>query len=185
MNRLVFISVLFFIGFFLTQCSDDCGPYSYSGSTTTGIENINTKIQSFSSNNPSANIDSFGIYMTVDFLFASHIPEWSFISTAYACSPPPVPSNDATQYVDSILVFSEPDYNVSSDITSILSFERRVDLPDYNQFENRNILGNLGSGYFYLKEPPTQSDSFTFSFYYYKDGAIIDSSSTQKYFISE
>jgi len=184
MNRLVFIVALLFIGLFFTQCGDDCGDYNFTPRTTTGISDIQTETQPIWGVEPVAGIDSFGIFMRVDFSFAQQTPKWSFVTSAYACSTPPTPFYDATQYIDSIVVFSEPNYGSSSAITSLLKFEQTTDLTSFNSFIDRRILNGEGSGYFFFKEKPTQSDSFTFSFYYYKDGAIIDSSSTQKYFIS-
>ncbi|MEN8695670.1 MAG: hypothetical protein ABF317_00070 [Bacteroidia bacterium] len=184
MKRATLIIGLFLSGFLFTQCNDDCGDFNYSKSPPIGISQIRTTTQALWDTEPTSNIDSFGIYMYVDFLFAKNITPCGFISTAYACSPPPTPIYDATEFIDSILVYSEPAYRFTNDITALLNFENNTDLTSFNDFTDRRILNDEGNGYFFLKEKPLQSDSFTFSFYYYNDGAIIDSSFTQKYFIT-
>lgn len=184
MKRLLFVSILFLAGLLFTQCNDDCGGSNFtSSSSPKGISEIHTTTQPLWSIEPTANIDSFGIRVVVDFLFTKQEPTWHLINTAYACSPPPVPTFDATEYIDSILVLSEPAYSGSSDITSLLTFERTTDLADFNHFTDRRILNSGGSGYFFLKERPSMSDNYTFSFYYYKDGQVTDSSITLPYFI--
>jgi hypothetical protein len=120
--------------------------------------------------------------MVVDFIFAQQEAKWSLINTAYACSPPPEPRYDVSQYIDSIKVFSEPNYGSLSEITTLLSYEQSMDLSDYNSSQERGMLESYG--FFYFKEKPIVATDYTFLFYYYKDGVITDSSFTQKYFIS-
>lgn len=178
------IVALFSAGLFLTQCSDDCGEYNYSHSTPIGLSSARTSIQSLSLIKPSSDIDSFAIVMNFDFLYAKHNQKWSMLNTAYACSPPPVPSFDASPFIDSIRVFSDPTYVDQAEVTDLLIHQKTTELTDFNNASNRTILDGQRQNFFFLNKPPTQSDSFSFSFYYYKDGAIIDSSFTQKHFIS-
>ncbi len=182
MSRLFFISLVLLAGFFFTQCQDDCGGYYSSPGRLIGISGIQTQAKPLRSTPPSSHIDSFGIQMVVDFLFAQQEAKWSLINTAYACSPPPEPRYDVSQYIDSIKVFSEPNYGSLSEITTLLSYEQSMDLSDYNSFQERAMLESYG--FFYLKEKPIVATDYTFFFYYYKDGVITDSSFTQKYFIS-
>jgi hypothetical protein len=182
MSRLFFISLVLLAGFFFTQCQDDCGSSYSSPGRLIGISGIQTQARPLRATQPSSHIDSFGIQMVVDFLFAQQESKWSLINTAYACSPPPEPRYDVSQYIDSIKVFSEPNYGSLSEITTLLSYEQSMDLSDYNSFQERAMLESYG--FFYLKEKPIVAADYTFFFYYYKDGVITDSSFTQKYFIS-
>lgn len=182
MKRIGLIATLFFIAFIFTQCRDDCGDSYSSPGRLIGISGIHTETRPLRSNQPSSNIDSFGIQMVVDFLFAQQEAKWSLINTAYACSPPPRPRHDASQYIDSIKVFSEPNYGSLSEITPLLSYEQSMDLSDFNSSQEKGMLEAYG--FFHLKQKPIVAKDYSFSFYYYKDGAIIDSSFTKKYFIS-
>lgn len=182
MNRLLFISLVLLAGFFFTQCQDDCGGSYYSPGRLIGISGIHTETRPLRSNQPSSHIDSFGIQMVVDFLFAQQEAKWSLINTAYACSPPPEPRYDASQYIDSIKVFSEPNYGSLSEITTLLSYERSMDLSDFNSSQEKGVLED--DGFFHLTQKPVVAKDYSFSFYYYKDGVITDSSFTQKYFIN-
>ena len=182
MKRIGLIVTLFFIAFVFTQCQDDCGGSYSSPGRLIGISGIHTEARPLRSTPPSAHIDSFGIQMVVDFIFAQQEAKWSLINTAYACSPPPEPRYDVSQYIDSIKVFSEPNYGSLSEITTLLSYEQSMDLSDYNSSQERAMLESYG--FFHLKEKPIVAADYIFFFYYYKDGVITDSSFTQKYFIS-
>lgn len=182
MNRIGLIVTLFFIAFVFTQCQDTCGDSYSSPGRLIGISGIHTETRPLRSNQPSSHIDSFGIQMVVDFLFAQQETKWSLINTAYACSPPPEPRYAVSQYIDSIKVFSEPNYGSLSEITTLLSYEQSMDLSDYNSSQEKGMLEDYG--FFHLTQKPIIAADYSFSFYYYKDGVITDSSFTQKYFIS-
>jgi hypothetical protein len=177
---------LFSAGFFLTQCSDDCGrDGSYSQRNAVGISKFYTEIQSLDTDNPTT-IDSFGVLMSFELLYAKIYKNWFAINTAYACSPPPIPFYEISTFIDSIRVYAEPEYHNNAEITELLSFPETDRLTDFNDFNDRSTFdAEPNKNLISLTEPPTQSDSFTFSFYYYKDGAIIDSSFTQKFYISK
>jgi len=164
----------------LVQCNP-CGS-SVSLDPPIGISAIRSYTETLRGEE-SSSYEYIGIYTHVDFLFAAQQKPWSLISGAYACSPAE-PFYDATQFIDSILVYSSPNYTVTSEITDILNFENATMLSEYNSGANRQIFNGQGSGYFFFAEPPLQADSFVFSFYYYKDGVLIDSSFTQNYYIS-
>ncbi|MEN8731846.1 MAG: hypothetical protein ABF321_04660, partial [Bacteroidia bacterium] len=82
MKRATLIIGLFLSGFLFTQCNDDCGDFNYTKSPPIGISQIRTTTQALWDTEPTSNIDSFGIYMYVDFLFAKNITPCGFISTA-------------------------------------------------------------------------------------------------------
>ena len=147
-----------------------------------GIDRIQTYTETLFGEESSSYKD-VGIYTRVDFLFAAQQRPWRLISGAYACSPAE-PFYDATQFIDSILVYSSPNYTATHEITDILNFENSTTLSDYNSGANRQIFNGQGSGYFFFSEPPLHADSFAFSLYYFKDGVLIDSSFTQNHYIS-
>jgi hypothetical protein len=184
MKRIGLIATLFFIAFVFTQCQDDECPEC----DCTGGEFIYEAI-GFSSISTEFVGDSLepNILLEPAFLFAQHrIKGFQLIPSAYACQPSPVitPLNNL---VDSIKVVSTPNYsNVKLEalLTYEPSYRETASIEQYNNSINRDLNYSGGDIYFGIKEKPTQSDSFIFSFRYYKDGAIIDSSFTQKFYIS-
>jgi hypothetical protein len=71
-------------------------------------------------------------------------------------------------------------------INSAFACSSGVSLSDFNQFIERDFeVESYSTETLKLLEKPTQSHSFTFSFYYYKDDVLIDSSFTQKFYISQ
>jgi hypothetical protein len=184
MNRIGLIVTLFFIAFVFTQCRDDECP----GCDCTGGVYMDEAI-GFSSISTEFVGDSLepNILLKPAFLFAQHrIKGFQLIPSAYACQPSPVitPLNNL---VDSIKVVSTPNYNnlkLEALLTYAPSYRETATIEQYNNSINRDLNYSGEDIYFGIQEKPTQSDSFTFSFYYYKDGAIIDSSFTQKFYIS-
>ena len=183
MKRLGLIFTLFTIAFLFTQCRDDhdgCTGGVYI-SDATGFTSIYTRFAGTSSE-PS-------ILFQPEFLFAKELStKFGFIQSAYACavSYGETPLNNL---IDSIHVISKPEYSYKSLVELIeydVSYDEIGTIAGYNNSVYRDFkFSDGGSKYLWLNDKPTQSDSFTFSFYYYKDGAIIDSSFTQKYYISE
>lgn len=184
MKRIGLIATLFAISLLFTQCKDECPECGCGGGIfiEEAIGLLSTSTQ-FEGDSLSPRIIIFP-----EFLFAqSHKESFSFITSAYACQASPVVTT-FDNLVDSIQVESDPKYR-DDRLASILEFEvsynENATLGDYNEgLEREFSFTNLNPQYLFLTEKPTQSDSFTFSFYYYKDGAIIDSSFTQKFYIS-
>jgi hypothetical protein len=128
-------------------------------------------------------IDSFGISLNCDFRTAFHYSP-TFLTSAVACSPlETYPRSIERSWLDSVIVTSMPVYIPGKKMEELLFLQQKVEtIGDYNTGITNNLeLGNL----LLLKEAPAASDSFTFGFYYYKNGVIIDSSFTQKHFIRQ
>lgn len=172
---LIFLLPIFIVLFI--HCND-C-PSTSPSFKAVAVNSLRTEFVSLYSEEPSSHLDSFRIAMFADFIFATK-PTISFINTAYACDPY-LPSANIGEFVDSILVYSEPNYRSKPNLTSQVYITREYNLSDFNTAIIRTINSN---DLWYLKEKPSQSDSFTFGFYYYKNGVIIDSTFTQKYYIS-
>jgi len=188
MKRLIHISVLALLLSLFTHCcrfsSDSCCGESFSTpDPPSGLSNMTTSFEGTGSSLPRIEMTAKYLYSRVDIGF-------SLISSAYACSPPSYATNFGA-FVDSILVKSETVYT-DDKLEDMLYFEAPqygsrspFSISDFNSGVSRNLSQEGNIMYFQLVSKPIDSDFFTFSFYYYKDGAIIDSSFTQKYYISE
>lgn len=182
MKRIGFVLTLFVIAFLFTQCKDGhdgCTSGVYI-SEASGFTSIQTRFTGTSSN-PS-------ILFQPEFLFVKEdCSNFGFIQSAYACAVS-YGETPLDNLVDSIQVISKPKYNNKGLVDLIeyyFSYNEIGTISEYNRALRRNFKFSTGdSKYLWLNEKPSQSDSFTFSFFYFKDGAIIDSSFTQKYFIS-
>jgi hypothetical protein len=149
----------------------------------TGVENFQMSIVNLY-NAPSSNIDSIRMGLYVDFLYAKN----NFLSTnncAYACQPADI-QTQLEWFVDSIHAFSEPFYSSKqSELSPLINFSFNNSLADFNRGIKRDIPVNWGStSYWFLNQKPENSDSFSFKFYFYKNGQVLDSSETQPFFIS-
>lgn len=185
MKRIGLIFTLFIVAFLFTQCSDDCdgggccGGSSGPAKEITGMTGFYTEFYGDST--------SPTLLISADYTYASSNTHFYFINAAVACSPL-IPISDFGPWVDSIKVNSIPSYNhipLEKQIEITNMDYKKFLVSDFNEFLERDLkVESYGSETVRLLEKPTQSDSFTFSFYYYKDGAIIDSSFTQKFYIS-
>jgi hypothetical protein len=185
MKRFGLILTLFFIAFLFTQCSDDC----YGGGCCGGSSGPAKEIMGMTGFYTEFYGDSASptLLISADYTYASSNAPFYFINSAVACTPL-IPISDFGPWVDSIKVNSTPSYNptpLEKQIEITNTDYKKFLLSDFNEFLERDLnVESYGSETLKLIEKPTQSDSFTFSFYYYKDGAIIDSSFTQKFYIS-
>lgn len=181
MKRFGFVLTLFVIAFLFTKCTNSCGWGSGPGTEPSPI--------GFSSISSNFTGNSFlpTLEMQLEYRFAIKKPTFSIISSAYACDLAPGDFS-LSSLIDSIKVVSKPLYNLIPLDQQLLlenNSRKNVKISDFNNFITRNsISSSTGNYILHLSSIPTQSDSFTFSFYYYKDGEIIDSSFTQKYYIS-
>ena len=184
MKRIGLISTLFFIAFVFTQCgSDDCrrgGPGTISEPSPTGLSILSSQFLGEST------IPYIGV--EIEYLFAQNNSQFSLINSAYACSTREIPGDySISRLVDSISVVSVPRYNLELMDEQLLIYLPDGDYFMLNSFNDFQERGGQSSQNDYLEysllEKPTQSDSFTFAFYYYKDGTIIDSSFTQNFYI--
>ncbi len=184
MKRIGLIVTLFFIAFVFTQCRDEECP----GCDCTGGFYLYEAI-GFSSLSTEFVGDSLipNILFRPAFLFAQHRKEgFQLIPSAYACQPSPE-ITPLDNLVDSIKVVSTPNYsNLKLEALLIYepSYRETATIEEYNNSINRDLNYSGEDIYFGIQEKPTQSDSYTFSFYYFKEGAIVDSSFTQKFYIS-
>ena len=186
MKRIGLSLTLFTVAFLFTQCKDECEDYtgcgcggSSSSLSIVGLTDFDTRFNSYDGNPE--------IALFADHVYAARQESFSLFNTAYACQPG-LYLIDLGQWIDSIQVSSIPIYNSDELVNQLKTKHLEADnftLDEFNSFERRDLTNNINSTImFEIASKPTQSDSFTFSFYYYKDGAIIDSSSTQKYYIS-
>jgi len=186
MKRFGLIITLFIVAFLLTQCRDECEDYtgcgcggSSSSLSIVGLTDFDTRFNSYDGNPE--------IALFADHVYATRQESYSIFNTAYACQPG-LYLIDLGQWIDSIHVNSNPVYNSDKLVNQLKTKHLEADnftLDEFNSYERRDLVNNVYSTVtFELTSKPTQSDSFTFSFYYFKDGAIIDSSFTQKYYIS-
>ncbi len=174
--------VLLGFGLFGLSLCNPCGDIT-PAPTPTGAENFRMSIFDLY-NTPSSNIDSVRMVLYVDFLYAKHnLPLAS--NSAYACEPADIKSQ-LEWFVDSIHVFSEPSYSANqSELSSHINFSFDNSLADFNMGIKRDIPMSWGSSnYWFLNQKPENSDSFSFKFYFYKNGQILDSSATQPFFIA-
>jgi hypothetical protein len=148
-----------------------------------GVENFRMSIFNLY-DTPSSNIDSIRMVLYVDFLFAKHnLPSAS--NCAYACEPADI-QTQLEWFVDSIHVFSEPSYSSKEgELSSLINFSFANSLADFNSGIKRDVPMSWGSSnYWFLNQKPENSDSFSFKFYFYKNGQVLDSSEMQPFFIA-
>lgn len=178
--RLIAYLIVGFSLFSLSLCNP-CGDIKPAPSPS-GVENFHMSIFDLY-NAPSSNIDSIRMVLYVDFLYAKHnLPSAS--NCAYACEPADI-QTQLEWFVDSIHVFSEPSYSPKqSELSSLINFSFDNSLADFNRGIKRDIPMSWGSSnYWFLNQKPENSDSFSFKFYFYKNGQVLDSSATQPFFI--
>lgn len=158
----------------------------------TGVSNFHTYFDNRFVADPqvSSNIDSMALYLNSEYAY-SHLPKNNLINSAFACDPV-LPNAKMSDFIDSIIVksstvYRNPNllvtdqihYNISTNLST-------ATLQDFNNGFNRNVLlGESGQVPFFLKQRPINSDSFQFSFSYWKNGIIIDSSKTQTVWIEQ
>ncbi|MDC0105783.1 hypothetical protein OAJ52_07390 [Bacteroidia bacterium] len=185
MKRIGLIATLFFIAFFFTQCSDDCGSDVADSPRPIGVKSLRTEFVTLYSQEPNSHIDSFRIAVYSEFDYA-RLHHFSFINAAYACTPAYYSPPTLGEFIDSIKVYATSDYRGSNEVTSQIYFDGENSLSEFNAGIARQMETNYRtSSLWSLKNKPTSSDTFSFSFYYYSNGSIADSSKTQEYFIRE
>lgn len=185
MNRIILISAVFLSAFFFTQCSDECGSGFVDSPRPIGVKSIRTEFATLYSQEPNSHIDSFRIAVYTEFDYA-RLHHFSFINTAYACTPAYYSPPTLGEVIDSIKVYATSDYRGSNEVTSQIYFNGENSLSEFNAGIARQMEPSYGiSSLWSLKNKPISSDTFSFSFYYYSNGSIADSSKTQKYFIRE
>jgi hypothetical protein len=177
--RIVVYLLVGFSSFSLSLCNP-CGKSDVPRVDVLGWNNFAARIDARGAYNPGHTIDSFGIYLSAEPRLALN-KQNNFMSSAIACSPvEPYPSDISYRFVDSVEIMSDRVYKNTRRVTDLL-------LVDYaNTFSNFNteLASSIPLGTaFVLKEEPNQSDTFTFTFYFYEDGQLLDSAITESFFI--
>jgi hypothetical protein len=179
--RIVFYTLLF-IGLFSLSFCNDCGDFPEHPKAT-GIQFITTDIVQTYYEFPSNHIDSFGVRLSTEFSYAIQ-NKFSWINEAYACEPA-FYGVSLSPFIDSISVFSSAKYIEETYVTPYLQLSNKTPLSDFNDGSYRYLEQQFGSGpILSFNQKPENSDSFSFKFYFYKNGQVLDSSATQPFFIA-
>lgn len=167
----------------LFNVCNECGSDVSNVRKPIGINGIQTSHYYFGNVQDKGHYDSLNVMLDFDFKVASANISLG-ISSAVACTPV-IPSIDFSPFVDSILVFSDKPYtNGSAVLTHILSVGYDKTLVDVNRNNFDIGYNKMGVLNFRFSKPPSEADTFALSFYVFKGGAIIDSTTTAPIFIT-